>query len=161
MKKALPDDMLTIRRYQSFDIDSVWELHNTALAQTGAHLGNGPWDNDLRHIEQVYLENSGEFLVGEYEDQLVAMGALKKISSERAEIKRMRVYPSVQGRGFGQAILEALEQRAKELGYTTLHLDTTVKQIAAQKLYSKNGYKEISRGIVAGLETIFFEKIIA
>lgn len=161
MRKASPDGTLTIRRYQSSDIDSVWELHNTALAQTGAHLGNGPWDDDLHHIEQIYLENSGEFLVGEYEDQLVAMGALKQTSAERAEIKRMRVAPAYQGRGFGQVILEALEQKAQELGYTTLHLDTTVKQVAAQKLYRKNAYQETSRRIVAGLETIFFEKSIA
>lgn len=153
--------MLKIRRYERADSAVVWELHNAALAATGAHMGNGPWDDDLRHIEQVYLHNGGEFLVGEYEGQVVAMGALKKMSAERAEIKRMRVAPSLQGQGFGQAMLEALEQKATALGYHTLQLDTTVKQVAAQKLYSKNIYKETHRAIVAGMETIFYEKSIA
>lgn len=153
--------MLKIRRYQSADSDIVWELHNAALAPTGAHLGNGPWDDDLRNIEQVYLQNGGEFLVGEYDGQIVVMGALKRTSAERAEVRRMRVAPAYQGRGFGQAMLDALEQRAKELGYTRLHLDTGVKMVAAQGLYRKNGYQEVRRGMIADVDVIFFEKSIA
>src|SRR6516164_5850761 len=118
--------MLHIRRYQGTDNDVVWALHNAALAATGAHLGNGPWDDDLHHIEQVYLENGGEFLVGEYDGQVAAMGAFRPDSAERAELKRMRVMPALQGRGFGQAILQALEQQARACGYTTLYLDTGV-----------------------------------
>ena len=121
-------------------------------------MGNGPWDDDIRHIEEVYLQSGGEFLVGEYDGQVVAMGALKRSSAEHAEIKRMRVAPAFQGRGFGQAMLQALEHEAKARGYTTLHLDTTVKQISAQRLYAKNGYQEMRRGVIAGMETIFFEK---
>ena len=153
--------MLDIRRYQSADRDSVWELHNAAIGPTGAHLGSDAWYDDVLHIEEVYLQNGGEYLVGEYEGQVVAMGALKRTTAERAEVKRMRVSPAYQGRGFGQAILEVLEQKAKELGYTTLHLDTGVTMVAAQKLYRKNGYQETSRGSIADVDVIFFEKSIA
>ena len=153
--------MLNIRRYQSTDRDVVWELHNAAIGPTGAHLGSDSWYDDVLHIEEVYLQNGGEYLVGEYEGQVVAMGALKRTTAERAEVKRMRVSPAYQGRGFGQAILEVLEQKAKELGYTTLHLDTGVTMVAAQKLYRKNGYQETSRGTIANVEVIFFEKSIA
>jgi ribosomal protein S18 acetylase RimI-like enzyme len=153
--------MLNIRRYQNADSDVVWELHNAAIKPTGAHLGDGSWYDDLLHIEQVYLQNGGEYLVGEYAGQVVAMGALKRTSADRAEVKRMRVAPAYQGRGFGQAMLEALERKAKELGYTMLHLDTGVKMVAAQGLYRKNGYREVSRGRIADVEVIFFEKSIA
>jgi hypothetical protein len=67
------------------------------LQQVGAYAGDGPWDNDLRDIEHIYLKNRGVFLVGVYEGRVVAMGALRKSSDERAEIKRMRVHPDVQG----------------------------------------------------------------
>ena len=40
----------------------------------------------------------------------------------------MRVHPEFQRRGFGQRILEALEKRAKELGYKEIQLDTIVKE---------------------------------
>ena len=63
------------------------------------------------------------------------MGALGRLAVDRAEIKRMRARPEHQRRGCGQAILEALEPRAVELGYGTLQLDTPVQQTAAQRLY--------------------------
>ena len=97
---------LAIRRYEEPDHDEVWALHNVALEAVGVHGGNGAWDDDLHHIDQVYLEAGGEFLVGVLDGHIVAMGAFKRISREAAEIKRIRVYPAFQRRGFGQAILE-------------------------------------------------------
>ena len=148
--------MLKIRQYQTIHKEAVWDLHNIALSQVGAHLGPGPWDDDFQNIEGVYLANNGEFLVGEYEGQVVAMGAIKKSSNELAEIKRMRVHPSFQGRHFGTAILEALEGRAKELGYKVLHLDTTIKQDIAQILYKNHGFRETTRES----DMIFMEKTL-
>jgi ribosomal protein S18 acetylase RimI-like enzyme len=153
--------MLEIRRYQASDYDEVWNLHVLGLQHVGAYLGEGPWDNDLRQIEQAYLLNRGEFLVGTIDGRIVAMGAFRKTSDERAEIKRMRVHPDFQGRGYGQMILDELERRAKAAGYTILHLDTSVVQVAAQKLYIKNGYTETGRETHGGLECILFEKRIA
>ena len=139
----------------------MWALHNEALAPTGAHVGNGVWDKDLHQIEDVYINNGGEFLVGIHDGQLVAMGALKRTSADKAEIKRMRVKPAFQRRGFGQRILKALEKRADALGYKTLHLSTTVLQEAAQRFYEKNGYTEISRGEVYSFLCVFYEKRIS
>jgi GNAT superfamily N-acetyltransferase len=137
--------MLTLRRYTPADQEAVEHLHVSAIQQTGAYLGRGPWDDDVYAIEEKYLKNGGEFLIGECDGLFVAMGALKRTSPERAEIKRMRVSPEYQGRGYGQLILEELEARARALGYQILHLDTSILQIPAQKLYEKNGFREVGR----------------
>jgi GNAT superfamily N-acetyltransferase len=94
-----------------------------ALGATGAHLGNGPWDDDLRSIPVSYLQDGGEFIVGLVNGRLVAMGRLRHITDAAAELKRMRVHPAFQRRGFGREILGALENRARELGYTKLRHD--------------------------------------
>lgn len=133
-------------------------LHDEALNEVGAHLGEGLWDEDLDQVEDVYLDDGGEFLVGVYEGRVVAMGALRKTSPESAQITRMRVEPGLQGRGFGKQLLDALEKRAAELGYATLHLDTTVQQRAARRLYARNGYGENGRGKVGPFDTILYEK---
>lgn len=70
----------------------------------------------------------------------------------------MRVAPDVQRRGFGRRVLEHLEIRATELGYTHLHLDTTAQQLAAQALYRSHGYRETAREQRGRFELIFFEK---
>src|SRR5215469_5176600 len=161
--------MFTLRRYTSADQEVVEQLHVSALQQTGAYLGRGPWDDDVYAIEEAYLKDGGEFLIGECDGVVVAMGALKRTSPERAEIKRMRVVSEYQGRGYGQCILEALEGYARALGYRTLHLDTSLLQIPAQKLYEKNGFRavgrdtyqqEVGRGIYQPLEVILYEKLL-
>lgn len=149
---------LNIRRYELRERNMVWDLHIRALRAAGAYIGSGPWDNDLQDVEGAYIRSGGEFLVGTIDEQIVAMGALKKMTLARAEIKRMRVEPWFHRRGFGQEMLSRLELRARELGFSELQLDTMVVQIAAQGLYVKNGFQEFKRMPLGGHECIFFEK---
>lgn len=156
-KKEAPMN-LEIRRYKSTDRDYVWALHITALKSTGTYTSSGAWDQDLFHIEETYLANGGDFLVALHEQCLIGMGALKRVDDTTGEIKRMRVDPAYQGKGIGQKLLTLLITRAQDLGYERLILDTTVKQIAAQHLYERNGFQEIRRGVLGGFETIYYKK---
>ena len=92
------------------------------------------------------------------DDEIVATGGFRRIGDGVGEIKRMRVHLSWQRQGFGQAIYSFLENRARELGFRVLRLDTSAQYIPAQRLYEKNGFKEYKRGILGGLETIYYEK---
>lgn len=158
MQQTPTTEPLHIRRYGPRDKRAVRGLHDDALNEVGAHLGSGPWDDDLDEIESVYLDQGGEFLVGVLDWEIVAMGALMRISPEKVELKRMRVRPGLQGRGYGQAMLDALHRRASELDYCTLRLDTTVQQRTAQRFYLKNGYNEAERGNEGPFDCIFYER---
>lgn len=153
--------MLHIRRYKSSDHKVVVALHREAYKAIGIEVGTSSWDEDLNHIEDTYLSAQGEFLVGTLESEVVAMGALLHVRPGIGEIKRMRVSPRHQRRGFGQEILSELELRARLSGYIILQLNTTIIQEGAQKFYLKNGYKEVRRvakGKIGGHETIFYKK---
>lgn len=150
---------IKIRRYKKSDLNDVKKLHVFALKETGAYLKSENLDKDLDNIEEVYLKGGG-FIVGLLNDKIIAMGAIRRISNERAEIKRMRVHPDFQRIGFGQLILNRLEKRAKGLGFKMLQLDTTVKQVAAQNFYRKNIYAEVKRKNLTGLETVYYQKIV-
>lgn len=152
---------LTLRRYRPEDAPRVWELHTTALAAIRALAPPGPHDADLQAIEAVYLDAGGEFLIGELDGEPVAMGAIRPLGDGRGELKRMRVNPAHQGRGFGQAMLGALERRAGELGLSALVLDTAVRQTAAIALYRKNGYALIAEREGLGFASFVFEKGLA
>ena len=72
----------------------------------------------------------------------------------------MRVHPDFQRRGLGTRMLSKLEVGARELGFRTLTLDTTVGQVAAMSMYMKSGYEEVSRGRKFGFDVVMFEKQI-
>jgi ribosomal protein S18 acetylase RimI-like enzyme len=80
------------------------------------------------------------------------MGGLVEIDNERGQIKRMRVHPQHQRRGYGRSVLLRLESHAAERRLTALCLDTSPLQVAALGLYASNGYREIGRGQRAGFQ---------
>ncbi|SDI97160.1 Acetyltransferase (GNAT) family protein [Actinokineospora alba] len=100
-------------------------------------------------------------MVGALGGFILAMGALRPIEPGVAELKRMRVHPTWQGRGFGRLILDHLEQRAIALGFHTLLLDTTPHQHAAIGLYRTRGFTQTGTGIVANQPSLFFQKQVA
>lgn len=151
---------LRIRQYRWSDLDTVWALHQIGLAQVGVTPGDGVYyDDDFPRISEIYLANGGDFLVGEVAGAgLVAMGGLRRIDAHTAEMCRLRVHPEHQRRGYGAQITQALEERARRLGYSTLRGDTTMRQVAALELYRKSGWRELRREVRGDNVVIYIEK---
>jgi GNAT superfamily N-acetyltransferase len=107
--------------------------------------------------EQLNAPN-GSFLVG-YEDGVaICCGGLKRLDADACELKRMYVIPEARGRGVARVLLAALEQRARELGYTIARLDTGPRQAGAQRLYESAGYAAIANFNANPVATFFGEK---
>jgi hypothetical protein len=117
-------------------------------------------DEDLDHTEEMYFQNNGEFLVGECAGRLIAVSALKRTTNTRAVLANAR--PSqLSTPGFGRAILNALEEQARRLGYTEPHLDTTVQRKPQLRNSSKrNGYVFAREGPLGGFAP-FLRKEVA
>jgi ribosomal protein S18 acetylase RimI-like enzyme len=169
---------LRLRRYRPGDHASVLRLHREGLAQVGLRPGDGVYyDHDFFRMEEIYLTNDGEFLVGEADGAIVAMGGLRRadlVPGGRArafgaavlgapeldavEMVRLRVRPDHQGRGYGTALVRMLEERAAELGYRVLRADTTSRQTTALALYHRFGWRETRRERIGGLVNVYLEK---
>ncbi|TDC93584.1 GNAT family N-acetyltransferase [Nonomuraea deserti] len=152
---------LKIRRYRWSDLDTILTLHQICLAQVGLVPGDGVYyDDDFPRIQEIYLACGGDFLVGEVDSRVMAMGGLKPVDTCTAEICRLRVHPDFQRRGFGEAMLVTLQQRAVELGFERVRGDTTLNQEAALALYARHGWRELSRHKVGRLVVVNVEKVL-
>jgi len=85
----------------------------------------------------------GAYLVGYEGDEAVAGGGIRSLDTGVAEIKRMFVRPDARSRGVARALLEALEQTARQLGYERVRLDTGPKQVHGLALYRSAGYVDV------------------
>jgi GNAT superfamily N-acetyltransferase len=100
----------------------------------------------------------GAFLVGWDGEEAVCCGGLKRLPDGACEIKKMYVLPAARGRGIARALLHALEDEARRLGYTIARLDTGPRQPHAQGLYEREGYRPIANFNANPVATFFGEK---
>ncbi|SFJ92643.1 bifunctional helix-turn-helix transcriptional regulator/GNAT family N-acetyltransferase [Celeribacter neptunius] len=75
-----------------------------------------------------------------------------------AEIKRLWVAPSARGLGLAKRLMSEIETRAREIGITTLRLDTNSALPEAAGLYQRLGWSEIERFNDDPYPDLFFEK---
>jgi putative acetyltransferase len=88
-------------------------------------------------------EGRGAFLVIERDGSPVGCGAVRRIDSDTAELKRMYVSPTLRGTGLGRRLVAALEAEALRLGVRRLVLETGTRQLAAIALYQATGFQPI------------------
>jgi len=86
---------------------------------------------------------AGYFLVARIDGAIAGCGALKRIDTGIAEIKRMWTAPGMRGRGVARRLLQTLESIARESGVGTLRLETNRALTEAQALYRQQGYVEV------------------
>jgi len=171
---------VTFRRYDPRDQDAVLALHEWAMEDAGTDPEDIPGTEDLRAIEETYLDG-GEFLVGTveagesgaipatFDGGLVAMGGFlpgedghedERTVAGAAELHRMRVAPTHQRRGIGRRLLAELESRIADEGYETAVATTARRQSGAVAFYPSAGYREVERSAYGAYELVHFEKAL-
>jgi GNAT superfamily N-acetyltransferase len=85
----------------------------------------------------------GLFLVGYRDGEPVCGGGVKRLPDGACEIKRMYVVPGARRSGVARALLAALEDAARRLGYRVARLDTGARQPHAVAFYESAGYRPV------------------
>lgn len=179
-------DRLQLRRYGTADADAdaLLALDEWALRDAGTDPADVPGSEDLGSVQEAYLDAGGDFVVGTVpagdagldsghtpplvgDRCLVAMGGYlpteagyddERSVTGAAELHRMRVAPTHQGRGYGRALLAELEARAVDAGFGLLLATTAARQRRAVAFYPSAGYTEVGRSTHEGYELVHFEK---
>jgi GNAT superfamily N-acetyltransferase len=112
-------------------------LVRAVLAEYAVRYGG--IDADTPSPEE-FAAPDGAFVIAYVDGSPIGCGGLRQLSPGIGEIKRMYVDPGARKLGVGRAILRALEQHAREVGYPTLRLETGARQPEAISLYESEGY---------------------
>ena len=103
----------------------------------------------------------GAFLVGYEDGEPVAIGGLRPLEETGVcEIKRMYVVPAARSRGAGRALLSALEDAARAIGYERVRLDAGPEQRESKVLFARTGYVEIAPYNANHIADYFAEKML-
>lgn len=105
------------------------------------------------HKEDTRKENT-VFLIAYLDEIPYGCGALRKISNDTGEIKR--IYARKNTDGIGRAIVHRLEEKAQEFGYQQLLLETRVQNTHAIQFYENCGYMHCdSYGVYQGKDNSY------
>jgi len=98
---------------------------------------------DMDDVGSHYFENGGMFLVVLNGEQVIGSGALRRLDSETAELKRMWLLEAYHGQGIGYRLINHLLDFARKNGYVRIRLQTSPEQVRALGFYRKIGFYEI------------------
>jgi GNAT superfamily N-acetyltransferase len=101
------------------------------------------FEAELASLPGKYGAPHGQLLLATLDGAAAGCVALRRIDRGSCEMKRMFVHARFQGRGVGCALAQAIIAEARLMGYSTMRLDTSIRQIEAQSLYAGLGFRSI------------------
>ena len=101
------------------------------------------YDNEIENLEDKYGVPWGRLYIAFYENQVAGCIALRKLNDTQCEMKRLYVKPEFRNKGIAKMLVEKVISDSKEIGYSSMLLDTLPFLQTAIKMYKKIGFYEI------------------
>lgn len=110
----------------------------------GGEIETITFRNELDHLPGAYAPPRGALLLALNEGNTpTGCVAIRKISADACELKRMFVAPAWRGSSGGRGLLQAALVEAARLGYKRVRLDTLQQMTSARRLYESVGFQTI------------------
>jgi putative acetyltransferase len=136
----------TIRSASNDDSKAITTLVFGILTEFGLKADPRETDADLADIQAEYLDRGGAFdvLVDE-QGRVVGSVGLYRLGSGTCELRKMYLAAGLRGQGLGRKLLEHALDRARDLGYSRIELETASVLKDAIALYERYGFRRLQR----------------
>ena len=111
------------------EIERIIDLRYKILRQ--------PWHQPIETATDELENKAYNAYLNNEDGEIVACGRLQENENKTGQIRYMAVANGQQGKGFGKLILKALEEKAKEIGITTIELQARENAVA---FYERHDY---------------------
>lgn len=97
----------------------------------------------LLSVDELATPGTTVLVARDAQGAALGMAALVEQDPGAGELKRLFVDDAARGQGVADAIMDALEQAARERSIRTLRLETGTRSDAALRFYARRGYERI------------------
>jgi len=133
---------IIIRSASNADCGRVQNLVFGVLREYGLEPDLQGTDRDIVDIETHYIERGGVFeLIEDAEGELLGTVGLYPMDKDTVELRKMYFSPGLRGKGFGKKTLQRMIEKARELGFKKIYLETARVLKEAVHLYEKFGFE--------------------
>ena len=140
---------VAIRPITAADDERMGGIARGNLAAFGLDIpGTAYFDPEIMHLSSYYAvapERRAYFVAEDAGGSVLGGGGLAEFtpSEGTAELQKLYLADAAKGHGLGTRLVLLIEDRARELGYAHLYLETHSNLNAAIRLYEKLGYRRI------------------
>lgn len=141
------------------DLVHIKELFIEYAKSLGVDLSFQGFEEELKSLPGKYSEPEGSIVLALVGEKPAGCAALRRITEQICEMKRLYVRDEFRGVGLGRELADRIIERAKELDYKYIRLDTLPTMERAQDMYRDMGFYEIEPYIFNPVEgTKYLEK---
>jgi ribosomal protein S18 acetylase RimI-like enzyme len=143
-------------------MDEIRTLFREYETELNEDLCFQSFEAELTNPLQKYGPPKGVLYLAKWNDEVAGCIALMPLPGGLScEMKRLYVRPQYRKHKIGKALVEQLLKDAKELGYTTMKLDTLQKLQPAIGLYQQYGFTETTAYYENPLPSVvYMEKMV-
>ena len=143
----------TIRPIKPEDDSAIARIVRTSLAEHGLDIpGTAYFDPELDHLSAFYREAPkarAYFVMQDCEGRIIGGAGLAEFPALPAccELQKIYLVDEAQGTGLGSALLQAVENEARMLGYRRIYLETHHNLRQAIRFYKRHGYELVKQPV--------------
>ena len=140
------------------DLAEIARLFQAYVDWLGIDLTFQDFAAELAGLPGKYAPPAGELLLARGRGgEALGCVAVRPLGSEGVcEMKRLYVLPAARGLGLGRALVTAILETARRLGYREMRLDTLPTLLPALSLYREADFKEIPAYYETPLAEVMF-----
>lgn len=139
--QVLPDSWC-LRPVEDRDHETVREVVFAALREYGMEPEPGATDSELYSLDETYFQNGGAFdVLAEPGGEVVGCVGVLRVDEESCELRKMFLRKESRGQGHGKLLLNRAIDRARDLGFRYMVLETATELREAVGLYEKYGFR--------------------
>ena len=156
------------RRITPADDLAIAKIIRSNLKANGLDLpGTVYFDDNLNHLSAFYCEEGKRrfyYILTDEEDRVIGGIGLAEFAcfENCAELQKLYLTDDAKGNGTGYRLMGLVEDKARELGYSKVYLETHTNLAAAIHIYEKLGYRQIPKpdGVVHATMNRFYLKTL-
>ena len=104
-------------------------------------------DPEVDEMYQAYAGDRAAFYVIEHDGEVKGCGGFAQLeggADHICELKKMYFLSDLRGLGMGSRLVDLCIEEARARGFKTMYLETVERMVAANHLYQKKGFQQLS-----------------